>query len=113
MVVYSGPDVGARFSLAAASPTGTSVGIPGITLPRGARRVRFTNGGHTLVVMRGDFRHKELWQIDMASGAERPLTALPPDFLIRDYDISADGRRFVLERVQEHSDIVLIERRTP
>jgi hypothetical protein len=46
----------------------------------------------------------------MATGAERPLTALPADFLIRDYDVSGDGRQFVLERVQEHSDIVLIER---
>jgi Tol biopolymer transport system component len=110
MVVYSGPDVGPQFTLAAASPIGTSVALPGITLPRGARRVRFVNAGASLVVMRGDFRHKDLWQVDMATGAERPLTALPADFLIRDYDVSGDGRQFVLERVQEHSDIVLIER---
>lgn len=110
VVVYSGPDVGTQFALAAASPRGAAVPLPAMTLPRGARRVRFVNGGAALVVMRGDFRQKELWQVDIASGAQRQLTALPGDFLIRDYDVSTDGREFVLERVQEHSDVVLIER---
>jgi Tol biopolymer transport system component len=97
MVVYSGP--------------GTSLPLPRITLPRGARRVRFVDDGAGLVVLRGDFRHKDLWRIDLATGGERQLTAVAGDFLIRDYDVSADGRQFVLERVQEHSDIVLIDRR--
>lgn len=109
MVVYSGPDVGTRFSLAAATSTGAEAPLPDIILPRGARRLRFTDAGRALVVMRGDFRHKDLWQIDLQSGAERRLTALAADFLIRDFDLSADGRELVVERVQEHSDIVLIE----
>jgi hypothetical protein len=32
-----------------------------------------------------------------------------PYFNVRDFDVSADGREIVLERVQEHSDIVLID----
>ena len=111
MVVYSGPDIGTQIALAAATPDGAAAPLPPITLPRGARRVRFVDGGRALVVLRGDFRHKELWRIELATGAERQLTAVPGDFLIRDYDVTADGRQFVLERVQEHSDIVLIERR--
>lgn len=110
MFVYSGADVGTRFTLAAASATGSSIAIPDITLSRGARRVRFLGSGDAVAVMRGDFRHKELWRIDLASGAAQALTAFPADFLVRDYDVSADGREFVVERVQEHSDIVLIER---
>jgi Tol biopolymer transport system component len=110
MFVYSGADVGTRFALAAASPLGEPIDIPDLTLSRGARRVRFLGSGGALAVMQGDFRHKELWRFDLSSGAARALTALPADFLMRDYDVSADGRELVLERVQEHSDIVLIER---
>jgi hypothetical protein len=45
----------------------------------------------------------------LPAGAERPLTNLPPDFNVRDYDVSPDGRTVVLERVQERSDVVLID----
>ena len=37
------------------------------------------------------------------------MTNLAPDFEIHDFDISPDGREVVLERVQEHSDIVLLD----
>jgi hypothetical protein len=37
------------------------------------------------------------------------LTDLAPDFNVRDFDVSPDGREIVLERVQEHSDVVLID----
>jgi hypothetical protein len=37
------------------------------------------------------------------------LTNLPPDFDVRDFDISTDGREVVLERVQEHSEVVLLD----
>ena len=47
--------------------------------------------------------------MDPETGAERQLTNLPGDFNIRDFDISPDGREVVLERVQERSDIVLLD----
>jgi tricorn protease-like protein len=59
--------------------------------------------------MRGDMQHKDLWLIDLETGAERRLTSLSPDFNVRDFDISPDGGEIVLERVQEHSDVVLLE----
>jgi len=34
---------------------------------------------------------------------------LAPDFHIRYFDISPDGREVVLERVQERSDVVLLD----
>lgn len=37
--------------------------------------------------------------LDLDTGAERQLTHLPPDFDIRDFDISPDGQELVLERV--------------
>jgi len=56
-------------------------------------------------------QHKDLWRVDLDSGVELRLTQLPPDFDVRDFDISPDGREVVLERIQEHSDIVLVETR--
>jgi dipeptidyl aminopeptidase/acylaminoacyl peptidase len=83
--------------------------IPNLTLTRGARRLRFFHGQRALVVMRGEIQHKNLWLIDLATGAERQLTNLAADFNVRDFDVSADGREIVLERMQEHSDVVLID----
>jgi len=52
---------------------------------------------------------QDLWLIDLATGAQRQLTNFPPDFDIRDFDISPDGRDLVVERVQERSDVVLMD----
>jgi Tol biopolymer transport system component len=108
-VVYSGPDAGTTFPILAIGADGARHPLPVISLTRGARRLRFLDGGRALVAMRGDLHHKDLWRIDLDTGAERPLTRLAPDFDLRDFDISPDGREIVLERVQEHSDVVLIE----
>jgi MinD-like ATPase involved in chromosome partitioning or flagellar assembly len=54
-------------------------------------------------------QHKDLWLIDLETGTERQLTRLPADFDIRDFDVSPDGREVVLERLQERSDVVLMD----
>jgi Tol biopolymer transport system component len=111
-LIYSGADIGTTFSVKAVTATAQPYAIPKLTLTRGARRVRFLvnmHGRRELVVMRGDLQHKDLWLLDLETGAERQLTRLPADFNIRDFDVSADGRELVLERVEEHSNIVLIE----
>ena len=59
--------------------------------------------------MRGEIQHKNLWLIDLETGAERQLTNLASDFNVRDFDVSPDGREIVLERVQERSGVVLID----
>jgi dipeptidyl aminopeptidase/acylaminoacyl peptidase len=69
----------------------------------------FLRGGRALVFLRGEIQHKDLWLIDMETGTEQQLTHLAPDFHIRDFDISPDGREVVLERVQERSDVVLLD----
>jgi Tol biopolymer transport system component len=110
LVVYSGPDVGTTFPIKAVTPDGTAFPLPGLTLTRGARRLAVLPGGRTLAVLRGQMAHKNLWLIDLATGAERQLTNFGPEFVVRDFDISPDGRELVVEQVQEQSDIVLIER---
>jgi Tol biopolymer transport system component len=108
-LVYSGADVGTTFPVKAVTAAGGPYRFPNLILTRGARRLRFLPGRHALVVLRGEIQHKNLWLIDLETGAERQLTNLPPDFNVRDFDVSPDGREIVLERVQEHSDIVLVD----
>jgi dipeptidyl aminopeptidase/acylaminoacyl peptidase len=108
-VVYSGPDIGTTFSVRAITAEAAAHALPAITLTRGARHMAILGGGRSLVLMRGEIQHKNLWLIDLATGAERPLTNLGTEFDIRDFDISPDGREVVLERVQERSNVVLLD----
>jgi Tol biopolymer transport system component len=107
-VMFSGPDIGATIEVNAAKADGGAYPLPKLTLTRGASHLALLPG-RRLVVLRGEIQHKNLWQIDLATGAEQRLTDLPADFAVRDFDISADGKEIVLEQVQEHSDIVLLE----
>jgi len=108
-VVYSGADIGTTFPVKAVSPDGKAHPLPNVVLTRGATPPRFLPGHRALVLLRGQIRHKDLWLVDLSTGAERQLTNLPPDFTVQDFDISPDGREVVLHRVQEQSDVVLLE----
>jgi Tol biopolymer transport system component len=108
-VVYSGPDVGTTFSVKAVTAEAAAHPMPALTLTRGARHLAPLQGGRTLVFLRGEIQHKNLWLLDLETGVERQLTNVAADFDIRDFDISPDGRNVVLERVQEHSDVVLMD----
>jgi Tol biopolymer transport system component len=108
-VVFSGPDIGTTFSVKAVTADSAAHPLPAMTLTRGARHLAFLDGGRALVFLRGDIQHKNLWRIDLETGAERQLTNLARDFDIRAFDISPDGREVVLEREQEHSDVILLD----
>jgi len=108
-VLYSGADIGTTFSVKAVTKDAAAHPLPALTLTRGARHLAFLAGGRTLVLLRGEIQHKDLWLINLETGAERQLTNFGPDFEIRDFDISPDGREVVLERGQENSDIVLLD----
>jgi Tol biopolymer transport system component len=112
-VVYLGPDIGTTFSVKAVTPDVTPHSLPALTLTRGARHLAFLPGGRSLVLLRGEIEHKNLWLIDLETGAERQLTNLLPNFDIRDFDISPDGREVVLERMQERSNVVLLDLARP
>ncbi len=108
-VIYSDADIGTTFSLKAVTSAGAPYAIPHLVLARGERRLRFLAGPGTLLVLRGDLRHHSLWRADLQTGEERELTNLPPDFNVQDFDVSTDGSELVLERAQQHSDVVLID----
>jgi Tol biopolymer transport system component len=109
-LVYSGADVGTTFPLRAVAADGRPYPIPALILTRGARRVVFGPEAHSIVVLRGDVGHKNFWLVDLDTGAERQLTELASDVVIRDFDLSRDGSAILFDRVQERSRIALIER---
>ena len=111
-LVYSGADVGTTFPLRAAAADGRPYPLPSVMLTRGARRVAFLHDPQRLVILRGEIGHKDLWLLDLGTGAQRPLAVLPPDFTIGDFDISADGTEVVFDRQQSDSYLALIERPT-
>jgi len=112
-VLYSSPDVGTTFSVNRATPDGAQLSMPALTLTRGARHLVLLRDGHSLVILRGEIQHKNLCLVDLKSGAERQLTNFPADFDVRDFDISPDAQEIVLERVQERSDVVLLDLARP
>jgi Tol biopolymer transport system component/DNA-binding winged helix-turn-helix (wHTH) protein len=109
-LVYSGAEIGTTFPLRAAARDGRPYPLPSLILTRGARRVAFSPDGQSLVVLRGGFDHKNFWIIDLRTGAERLLAELPVDFVIGEFDISPDGSEILFDRVQENSELALIER---
>ena len=108
-VVYSGPDIGTTFAVKAVTAEATPHPLPPLKLTRGARRLAFGPGGGSLVVLRGEIQRKNLWLVDLNTSAEQQLTDVPSDFDISDFDISPDGREVILERMQERSDVVMLD----
>jgi Tol biopolymer transport system component len=107
---YSGPDVGTTFPVKAATADGRSHPLPNLTLPRGARRLAFLPDRRGLIVLRGEIERKNFWLINLETGIERQLTNFGRDFIIGDFDVSRDGREIVFDRIQQNSDIVMIDR---
>ena len=111
LLVYSGSDIGTTFPVKAHYPAGrTGRIVPDMILSRGSRHLAFMPDAQSLLMLRGEIGHKNIWMVDLETGAERPLTSFPPEFSVHDFAVSPDGRELVLERRQERSDIVLVQR---
>jgi Tol biopolymer transport system component len=110
LVIYSGADIGTQFTVEASTAQGAKYRLPPLTLTRGARHLALLPGGRKLVFLQGDIRHKNLWMVDLGTGATQQLTHMPVDFDVRDFDISTDGREAILERAQARSHVVAIDR---
>lgn len=113
VLVYSGADLGTALSVHAVGADGTPQPFLDLSLTRGARRLPFLPSGTELVVLKGTVSDKNFWLVDLQTGRERQLTGFGSRFVITDFDVSADGREIVFDRVREESDLVLIERAGP
>jgi Tol biopolymer transport system component len=109
-LVYSGADVGTTFPLRAAAADGRPYPLPTVMLTRGARRVAFYRDPQTLVILGGEIVHKDFALLDLRTGARQILARVPADFVVHDFDVSADASELVFDRAQANSDLALIER---
>jgi len=108
-ILYSGTPRARSVPLKAVTMEGKSYPLPVIMVDRVGDSYRFLPNGKEIVVKVGGFRHEDLWLVDFATGRRRRLTALRPGDSLQRFDVSPDGKRILLERVRENSDIVLIE----
>jgi Tol biopolymer transport system component len=108
-LLYYGADVGTSFPVRAAASDGRPYAIAPLMLPRGSR-VAFTHDPETILVLRVDPGHMSLLQVQLHSGLQRALYQLPGDFIARNFDITPDGQEILLDRVEDNSDVALIER---
>jgi Tol biopolymer transport system component len=108
-LLYYGADVGTSFPVRAAAADGRPYAVPALMLPRGSR-VAFARDPQTLYVLRVDPRQATLLQVDLHTGTQRTIYQLPGDFIARDFDIAPNGREIILDRVEDNSDVALIER---
>ena len=69
---------------------------------------RFLPGHKSLIVLGGDFRHQNFYQVDLDTGELRRLTDLQPGFQVQNFDVSSDGRQIVFDRLRENADVVLM-----
>jgi len=108
-LVYAGADVGTTFPLRAAAADGRPYPLPSVILSRGAR-VAFFRGPEKLVILGGEIGRENPSLLDLRSGVRRTLAELPADFVVRDFDITADSSGIVVDRLQGNSELALIER---
>ena len=110
-IVYAGAQVGPEMQLRAVDPEGRPLDFPPIRVPAFGERARFLSDGSGLVYLQGFDPDYELRLLDLETGRSRPLTKFADSSTMRTFDITADGKTIVFDRLRANSDLVLIERR--
>jgi Tol biopolymer transport system component len=111
LIVYCGRQVGPMLPLEAVRSDGTPVELTpgGLQLRVMAEWVRFLPDGSGLVYLSGSTLAPEFRLLDLATGASRRLAALDELGMVRTFDVTPDGDAIVFDRVQQNSDVVLVE----
>ncbi len=109
MIVYSGKQVAAVSPLKAIDPQGKSIELPDIDVWRGGERYRFMPDGSALIIMQGTKPAQDFELLDLKSMERRVLTKFKASSTTRTFDITPDGKQIVFDRLDDASDIVLIE----
>jgi Tol biopolymer transport system component len=109
MIVYAGKQVAAISPLLAVDPEGNPIELPVLEVWRGGERYRFMPDGSALVLMQGKKPAQDFELLDLDTMERRALTRFEASSTTRTFDITPDGKRIVFDRLDETSDIVLIE----
>jgi len=109
LILYYFSQQAATFPLKAITPLKQAVPLPSIAVRGEGGRFRFTPDAKSFIALLGPFRNQNFYRIDLATGERKALTNLKPGYIMRNFDISQDGRQIVFDRIQENSDVVLID----
>jgi Tol biopolymer transport system component len=109
MIVYAGKQVAAISPLKGVDPEGNPIELPNIEVWRGGERYRFMPDGSALILMQGKKPAQDFEWLDLETMERRVLTRFEASSTTRTFDITPDGKQIVFDRLDEASDIVLIE----
>lgn len=109
LILYYFAPQAAIFPVHAVTPDKKPVTIPEAYVRGDGGRFRFLPGGKSIVVLFGPYRDQNFYVVDLETGARRQLTNLKRGSMLRNFDISPDGKQIIFDRIQENSDVVLID----
>jgi Tol biopolymer transport system component len=109
LILYYFAPQAALFPLRAIAPDKHPFKLPDISSRGEGGRFRFMPDGRSFVVLLGPYRNQNFYLMNVDTGVRRQLTDLAPGALLRNFDISPDGKQIVFDRIQENSDVVLID----
>jgi len=110
LIFYTGANVSVDAPLLAVRADGTNVELPAIRLRVGGQRYRFVRNGLALVYAQGPFPAQDFWLLDLTTKKSRQLTRFKnSSAATQSFDVTADGKQIVFDRVRDNADIVLID----
>ena len=109
LILYYFAPQAALFPLRAITPDKKPFKLPDVSSRGEGGRFRFMPDGKSFVVLQGPYRNQNFYLVNVESGARRQLTDFAPGSFLRNFDISTDGKQIVFDRIQENSDVVLID----
>ena len=108
-ILYSEGPGSASHRLRGVTPDKRPFPLPEMWLWYSGDRYRFTPNGRALIILQGTFTLRNFWLFDLDTGHLRQLTNLKPEFDMKSFDVSPDGKQILFDRTRENSDIVLID----